>query len=190
MAAGTPEPYHVFIPRKALLKIRRPSPKLVPMSESTSSGKGAWLWPVAGAVVCLGLGIASGLSTVSGGGEWYKGLVKPPGNPPSWLFGPVWTVLYLLMGVSLGRLIHRGAKGAVTLFVIQFLLNLAWTPLFFGAHSILGGLVAIFGIWGFLALTIWRAEKRDALSAILLLPYLLWIMYATYLNAGIAWLNR
>ena len=127
---------------------------------------------------------------MSGGGEWYQDLQKPPGNPPAWLFGPVWTVLYLLMGVAAGRLIHRRASGAVTLFVIQFLLNLAWTPVFFGAHAIGWALVIIFGIWGFLAFTIRSADKADHLSAVLLLPYLLWIMFATYLNAAIGWLNR
>lgn len=161
------------------------------MTDSPSQGKvSAWAWPVAGALVCLGLGLASGLSTVSGGGEWYQDLQKPPGNPPGWLFAPVWTVLYLLMGVAAGRLIHRRASGTVTLFVIQFLMNLAWTPVFFGAHAIGWALVIIFGIWGFLAFTIRGADKVDPLSAFLLLPYLLWIMYATYLNAAIGWLNR
>ncbi len=161
------------------------------MTDSPSSGKvSAWVWPIVGAVVCLGLGLASGLSTVSGGGGWYQELLKPPGNPPSWLFGPVWTVLYLLMGIAAGRLIHRKASGAVTLFVIQFVLNLAWTPVFFGAHAIGWALAIIFGIWGFLALTIRSAEKADHLSALLLIPYLFWIMYATYLNAAIGWLNR
>ena len=127
---------------------------------------------------------------MSGGGDWYQDLQKPPGKPPAWLFGPVWTVLYLLMGVAAGRLIHRRASGAVTLFVIQFLLNLAWTPVFFGAHAIGWALVILFGIWGFLAFTIRSADKADHLSAVLLLPYLLWIMYATYLNAAIGWLNR
>ena len=150
----------------------------------------AWIWPVVGALVCVGLGTASGLSTVSGGGEWYQSLEKPPGTPPPWLFGPVWTVLYVLMGIAVGRLIHLRANGTVTLFVIQFVLNLAWTPIFFGAHAIGWALVVIFSIWAFLALTIRSAEKHDPLSAMLLVPYLIWIMYATYLNAGIAWLNR
>jgi benzodiazapine receptor len=150
----------------------------------------AWIWPIAGALVCLGLGGVSGWTMSGGGGEWYRELDKPPGTPPGWLFGPVWTLLYLLMGISVGRLIHRRAKGAVTLFVIQFLLNMAWTPVFFGAHAIGWALVIILTLWGFLALTIRSAEKADPLSAMLLLPYLLWIMFATYLNAGIAWLNR
>lgn len=143
-----------------------------------------------GALVCLGLGFASGLSMDRGGGEWYEKLMKPPGNPPPWVFGPVWGVLYLLMGVAAGRLIHRRAMGAVTLFVIQFVLNLAWTPVFFRAHAMGWALTIIFCIWGGLALTIRSAEKRDHLSALLLTPYLFWIMYATYLNAAIAWINR
>ncbi len=150
----------------------------------------AWLWPIAGAIVCLGLGTASGLSTVSGGGAWYEALQKPPGTPPPWVFGPVWSVLYILMGISLGRLIHRKAAGTVIVFCIQFLLNLAWTPVFFGAHRMGWALVIIFCMWAFLALTIWAAEKVDHLSAVLLVPYLIWIMYATYLNAMFGWLNR
>lgn len=162
------------------------------MSDDPSSpGKvSAWLWPIAGALICLGLGTASGLSTASGGGEWYQHLIKPPGNPPSWLFGPVWSVLYVLMGISLGRVIHLRDGSTIFLFVIQFLLNLAWTPVFFGAHRIGWALVIIFCIWGFLALTIWSAEKVDRIAAYLLLPYLFWIMYATYLNAAIGWINR
>lgn len=162
------------------------------MSESSSSpGKvSAWVWPIAGALVCLGLGTASGLSTVSGGGAWYAALQKPPGTPPSWLFGPVWSVLYLLMGIALGRLIHRREGSTVILFTIQFLLNLAWTPVFFGAHAIGWALVIILAMWLFLALTIWSAEKVDRVSPWLLVPYLLWTMYATYLNAAIGWLNR
>jgi benzodiazapine receptor len=150
----------------------------------------AWLWPIAGALVCLGLGTAVGLTMEGGGGEWYQGLTKPPGNPPPWVFGPVWGVLYVLMGIAAGRLIHRRAMGAVTLFVIQFILNLAWTPVFFGAHAIGWALAVIFCVWGFLALTIRSAEKVDHLSALLLMPYLMWIMFATYLNAAIGWLNR
>ncbi len=161
-----------------------------PERDTRPPGKGRWLWPAAGAVVCLGLGIASGLSTTSGGGEWYQSLRKPPGTPPPWVFGPVWSVLYILMGIAAGRLIHRGAGKAVTFFAIQFILNLAWTPVFFGAHLMMGALLILFGLWGFLAFTIRAAEKADHPSAVLLLPYLFWVMYATYLNADIAWLNR
>lgn len=161
------------------------------MSESPSSGKvSAWVWPVVGALVCLGLGYLSGSRMEGGGGEWYEALRKPAGNPPPWVFAPVWSVLYVMMGVALGRLIHRKATGAIVLFVIQLMLNLAWTPVFFGLQAIGWALVILFGLWGFLALTIRSAEKWDTISSVLLLPYLFWVMYATYLNAAIGWLNR
>lgn len=164
------------------------------MSEEALSpergGASAWVLPILGAVVCMALGTASGLSGAGGGSEWYRALEKPPGTPPPWVFAPVWTVLYILMGVACGRLIHLRAMGTVKLFVIQFLLNVAWTPVFFGAHQMGWALVILFLLWAFLAMTIWSAEKRDGVSAVLLLPYLLWVMYATYLNAGFVWLNR
>lgn len=163
-----------------------------PMNEEGPSSESflRWLWPVIGVVVCVGLGSLVALTMEKGGGEWYQGLIKPPGNPPSWLFAPVWGVLYLMMGIVIGRLVYLRAQGAVRLFIIQFILNLAWTPVFFGAHAMGWALVIMFGIWFFLAMTIRSAERVDHLSAMLLLPYLLWIMYAAYLNASIAWLNR
>ena len=158
------------------------------MSAGNSSGK--WLWPTGGALLCLGLGIASGLSTVGGSSTWYQALVKPPGNPPPWVFGPVWTVLYLLMGGAVGRLISRKAWPAVWVFGIQFVLNLLWTPVFFGAQRIDVALAVIAAIWFGVVATIQLAGKSDRTSAWLLLPYLLWVTYAGYLNAGIFWLNR
>ena len=151
---------------------------------------GKWAWPAGGAVFCLVLGIASGLSTVGGDDTWYRTLIKPPGTPPPWVFGPVWSVLYLLMGVALGRLIHRRSKGAVGLFLTQFALNLIWTPVFFGAHQIAAALVVIGAMWVGVLGTMVLAGKSDRVVAWLLAPYLLWVSYAIYLNAGISWLNR
>lgn len=94
------------------------------------------------------------------------------------------------MEVALGRLIHRGAKQAASAFVVQFILNLAWTPLFFGMHAIALALVVIGAMWLGILATILLARKEDKLSAVLLLPYLLWVSYASYLNAGFFWLNR
>lgn len=149
-----------------------------------------WIWPLGCALACLALGTASGLLTVGGGGSWYQSLVRPPGTPPPWIFGPVWSVLYLMMGVSLGRLVHRGAKLAILIFVLQFILNLAWTPLFFGMHAITSALVVIGLIWLGILATIRQARKVDGFSAVLLVPYWLWVSYASYLNAGFFWLNR
>ena len=154
-----------------------------------SKSAGKWLWPTACALVCLGFGTASGLSTVGGTGSWYQELIRPPGTPPSWVFGPVWTVLYLLMGVALGRLILKRAWPAVWVFGIQFALNLMWTPVFFGAHRIDVALVVIAAMWFGVVSAIQLAGKSDRVSAWLLLPYLLWVSYAGYLNAGFYWLN-
>jgi benzodiazapine receptor len=151
--------------------------------------KGKWLWPVAGALTCLGLGTASGLSTVGGDSEWYQSLRKPPGTPPSWVFGPVWSVLYLMMGVVVGRLIHRRAWQAVAVFGIQMVLNLAWTPVFFGIKDSVVALVILAAMWLGLLSTVLLARDADRISAWLLIPYLAWVSYAGYLNAGFLWLN-
>ena len=152
-------------------------------------GAGKWAWPVAGAVVCLALGIASGLSTGGGADSWYRQLAKPPGTPPPWIFGPVWSVLYLLMGMAWGRLIARRAWPAVGGFGIQFGLNLAWTPVFFGLHEIGAALAVIIALWLGLVATMAIAWKPDRMAVWLLAPYLLWVSYATYLNAGLFRLN-
>ncbi|MES2437970.1 MAG: TspO/MBR family protein [Verrucomicrobiota bacterium] len=161
------------------------------MADTEKAGKsiGRWLWPLGGALLCLGLGTASGLSSVGGGGEWYQELIKPPGTPPPWVFGPVWSVLYLMMGVALGRLIHRRAKQAAWVFGMQFVMNLVWTPVFFGMHEIAAALAVICAIWFGVFSTILLARKVDRISAGLLVPYLAWVSYATYLNAGFFWLN-
>ncbi len=150
---------------------------------------GRWLWPVVGALACLGLGTASGLSSVGGDSDWYQSLVKPPGNPPPWVFGPVWSVLYLMMGVALGRLIHRRAWQVAAVFGIQFALNLAWTPAFFGMQDIGLALAIIGAMWFGVLSTVLLVWRVDRISAFLLLPYLVWVSYASYLNAGFFWLN-
>ena len=141
-------------------------------------------------MICLGLGTAAALTSTGGGDPWYKELIKPPGTPPPWLFGPVWSVLYLLMGCALGRLIHRRAKSAIGVFIMQFGLNLIWTPIFFEMQQIPAALAVIVAIWLGVAATISLARQVDRISAYLLIPYILWVSYATYLNAGLFWLNR
>ena len=156
----------------------------------TGKSMGRWAWPLAGAVLCLALGTASGLSSAGGDDSWYQGLVKPPGTPPGWVFGPVWSVLYIMMGIAVGRLMHRRAIVAVCVFGMQMLLNLLWTPVFFGMHQIAAALALIGAIWLGVAATISLARKTDRASGWLLVPYLIWVSYASYLNAGFFWLNR
>ena len=158
--------------------------------KNPGSKMGRWAWPLIGALLCLGLGTASGLSTVGSGDSWYQELMKPPGTPPGWVFGPVWSVLYLMMGTALGRLVSRRSWQVVWVFAMQMVLNLVWTPVFFGMHQIAAALAVICALWFGVLATILLAHKKDRVSAWLLLPYLAWVSYATYLNAGLFWLNR
>lgn len=126
---------------------------------------------------------------------WYVELEKPPGVPPNEVFGPVWTVLYLMIGTSFALLWHRAKAGpqkrtAMRWHAAQMILNLAWTPVFFGAHELGAALIVIALLWGAIVTTIKKALPLDRVAAWLLIPYLAWVSYATYLNAGFWWLNR
>ena len=126
-------------------------------------------------------------------GGWYDSLDKPFFTPPSWLFGPVWTVLYLAMAFS-GWLVWRrrgfaGARTAVTLFFVQLALNLGWSVVFFGLEAPGWGLVEILLLWTAILLTILAFRGISRPAALLLVPYLLWVTFATLLNAGIWLLN-
>ncbi len=128
-------------------------------------------------------------------GEWYAQLTKPPLNPPSWVFGPVWTLLYLLMGISLYLVWsrasrHPGATLAVGVFAVQLVLNALWSPAFFGARSPGLGLIVIVPMVVLIAVTISLFGRISNVAGWLLVPYLAWVSFATYLNAAIWWLNR
>lgn len=160
------------------------------MSElaSPSQLRAAFLrWTLVCVPGVLLLGFLSGRAANSGpGNPWFNSLVKPELYPPPATFGIVWTVLYVLMGLALAMVLSaRGARGrglAVGLFALQLLLNLAWSPVFFGMHQITAALVLI----GVLALAIiatmlaFRAVRP--LAAWLLLPYLAWVLFASVLN--------
>jgi len=138
-----------------------------------------------------GLGAALTVNSIP---SWYSTLVRPPGTPPNWLFGPVWTTLYAMIGVSFALIWHRHPKSLghtklTYMFTLQLLLNLLWTPVFFGANQIKIALVVIVLMWIAILLTIREFQKRSLLAAALLIPYLLWVSYATYLSAGYAFLN-
>jgi len=140
------------------------------------------------------LGGAGAFFTMDSLKDWYPSLAKPPGVPPNSVFGPVWTVLYAMMGTSFALVWHRvpswlSKRAALRTFLAQFLLNLAWTPLFFGAHLTGVALVVIVALWIMILLTILKFRHLDRLAALLLVPYLIWVSYATYLNAGYLVLN-
>lgn len=139
-------------------------------------------------LVILGVGTMIGFVTMPG--EWYAALNKPWFMPPNWLFGPVWSVLYVMIAIAGWRCWLRDRCGLVMkLWVIQMLLNFAWSPLFFGIRQPALALVVVvalvFAVFAFIAAT-W---KRDPISAVLFMPYAAWTSFATLLNASIVVLN-
>lgn len=123
-------------------------------------------------------------------GEWYSTLQKPSFNPPGWVFGPVWTTLYVMIGVAGWRLWlkHRNSS-AMALWWVQLLLNYLWSPAFFGINSPALALVVIIALLATIISTIVAAWRRDRVTALLLMPYAAWVSFATVLNAAIVALN-
>lgn len=142
----------------------------------------------------LGVGALSGIATSSGLGSWYAGLAKPSFNPPSWVFGPVWTTLYALMGISLFRVLRspegRARRRALVLFGIQLALNAAWSFLFFGLRRVGWAFAEILLIDLAVAAWLWAAWKADQAAGLLQVPYLAWVVFATVLNGAFLALNR
>jgi len=138
-------------------------------------------------------GIIGSVFTISAIPNWYAGLVKPSLNPPSWIFGPVWVTLYALMGVALWLIWKSDSPQkikAIWLFVIQLVLNAIWSPVFFGLHSIGDALAIIILLWAAIVLTIFVFAKVSKTAAYLLIPYILWVSFAGYLNYSIWALNQ
>jgi tryptophan-rich sensory protein len=145
--------------------------------------------------ICLGIGYGSGLVTQSSITTWYPTLNKPFFNPPNWLFAPVWTILYVMMGVSAGLVWSKMesvpvlVKKALWVFVIQLILNALWSFLFFGLQNPFLALAEILLLWVMIFETIKVFKPVDVLASKLLIPYLLWVSFATILNGAIWWLN-
>jgi tryptophan-rich sensory protein len=142
-------------------------------------------------VICEAVGIVGSVFTVSNIPTWYATLVKPELAPPNWIFGPVWTTLYMLMGVA-AWLVWRtrgDTRQALTIFGIQLALNLAWSWLFFGLQSPLLGLWCIGAMWLAIVATIVVFYRHSRVAAYLLVPYLAWVSFASYLNYMLFALN-
>lgn len=125
---------------------------------------------------------------------WYATLNKPFFAPPNWLFGPAWTLLYFLMGISFYLIWKQNAKSkkvqiAKKFFLVQLFLNFIWSPIFFGLRSPLLGLVVIIILWALIITTIYKFYPLSKWAAYLLIPYLLWVTFATTLNGAILLLN-
>jgi translocator protein len=139
-------------------------------------------------------GAIAGFFTTSGVNGWYANAFKPSFNPPNWIFAPVWTTLYILMGIAL-YLVWRAAAGktvkqtALTFFAVQLLLNFFWSFLFFSLQQTGWALVEIMLMWVFILLTIIWFGKISSTAAWLLVPYICWVSFATVLNYSIWKLN-
>ncbi|MEI8032045.1 MAG: TspO/MBR family protein [Chlorobiaceae bacterium] len=145
--------------------------------------------------ICFAAAYAGSFFTPLPGSEWYyHTLNKPSWNPPSWLFAPAWSILFLLMAIALYQVIREGldkkpVQGAVRVFAIQLFLNFSWSALFFGLKSPLYGLIEIVFLWSAIVLTIVKFKAVKPLAAYLLIPYLMWVSFASFLNFTIWTLN-
>lgn len=155
------------------------------------AGAGSLLTLASWIAVIVAMGMMMGLLFTPG--AWFASLYKPTWNPPAWLFTPVWTTLYVLMGIGIW-LIRKQAdvnpdikRDATRLFLLQLLLNMAWTPLFFGLHKPFLAFVIISILWVAILLMLFEFGKIRPLAGYLLIPYLLWVSFALILN-GTIWL--
>jgi tryptophan-rich sensory protein len=145
--------------------------------------------------VPLSVGGLSGVATARGVQEWYPTLAKPPFNPPPWVFGPVWTLLYLMMGVAAFLVWQRGwndeaVRAALALFLVQLALNGLWSVLFFGMRAPGWAFAEIIVLWLSIAATVILFWRIVAAAGMMLLPYAAWVGFAAVLNGSIWLLNR
>jgi len=151
-------------------------------------------------LVACGISLAAGLigsfATMGEGfNSWYSTIEKPAFTPPNWVFGPVWTILYLLMGIAAFLVWQKGAqlrmvRIALGWFLAQLVLNALWTPVFFGLHQIGWAFAVIVLLWAAIVVTMYCFSRVSKTGAVLLVPYLLWVSFATVPNGAIWWLNR
>ena len=147
-------------------------------------------------LICLAIPLAvGGLSAlISGGMTNYKTLNQPPLSPPGWIFPVVWSILYLLMGYASYRVLTSGAdrekiRRALILYGAQLFFNFLWSPVFFGLGWYLAAFFVLLILWVLIYLTMREFSQIDDLSGTLLLPYILWVTFAGYLNLGVYFLN-
>ena len=147
-------------------------------------------------VTCLVIGYFSGMVTRSSVTTWFPTLIKPSFNPPSWVFAPVWSILFVMMGVAAGLVWDRieaereAVKKALIFFAIQLGLNALWSYLFFGLRNPMLAGLEIIVLWLMIFETYIQFVKINKIAGYLLLPYLAWVSFASVLNGSIWWLNR
>jgi translocator protein len=185
------------LPEYAFQKLNRPGRRRrQDPRDNQPQGEGS-PWPaLAGFIgLCLLVSLAGAEITVPAVQSWYGGLTRPPLTPPNWLFGPVWTLLYVMIGTSAWLVWWKGPQGRRQTAALQFwgwqlLLNALWSPAFFGLHNPLLGLIVIFPMLALVGMTIFRFWRLQRAAGAMLVPYFAWCSFATYLNLGFWWLNR
>lgn len=146
--------------------------------------------------ICLAVGYLSSNVTQSSIKTWFPTIEKPFFNPPSWVFAPVWTMLYIMMGIAAGMVWNKLesnkelVKKGLLFFTVQLLLNALWSYLFFGLNNILLALIEIILLWLIIYETYFIFKQIDKRPSYLLIPYLSWVGFATILTGTIYWLNR
>ena len=146
-------------------------------------------------IICIIPGFVGSMINMKAIPAWYAFIEKPSFAPPNWVFAPVWTALYIVMGVALFLVWRSGAgrpgfRGAMLAFAVQLVLNAVWTPVFFGLRSPLGALFVIAFMWISILITILRFFPFSRTAGVLLIPYLAWVSFATVLNFSFYLLNR
>ncbi len=144
-------------------------------------------------IVCLAAGVIGSIFTTPNIPTWYALLHKPFFSPPNWIFAPVWTTLYILMGISFYIIWEKGLrknKTGVLFFALQLILNILWSLLFFGLHNPLFGVICIVFLWASILATIITFYRTSKAAGWLLVPYILWVSFASGLNYFVYILNR
>ncbi len=145
--------------------------------------------------ICLAVGYLSSKVTQSSISTWYPLIKKPSFNPPNWVFAPVWTMLFIMMGIAAGLVWDKLetnkelVKKGLLFFTVQLLLNALWSYLFFGLNNILLALIEIVLLWLIIYETYYIFKQIDKRAGYLLIPYLAWVGFATILTGSIYWLN-
>jgi len=150
---------------------------------------------IASLLICQAAGFLGSLVTTPSIPIWYASLEKPSFSPPNWVFSPVWITLYALMGISLYLLWRQDIKTpkvriALFFFIVQLILNVCWSMIFFGLKFSFLAFIEILLLWAAILLTMVKALKVSKIAGILLLPYILWVSFAAVLNFFLWYLNR
>ena len=147
-------------------------------------------WLALALFILLVVGVGSVVGAVTAPGDWYAGLDKPPFNPPNWVFGPVWSILYVMIAIAGWRTWMEAPKStAMALWVGQLVANWVWSPLFFSLQMLWPAFVVCLIMIGLTLGFIIVMRRRDAIASWLMVPYLFWLCFAGVLNASVAVLN-